>query len=236
MNEFRFEAEITLAEAVPADVVRERVYGGVRVAAEWPAALAAPEIRVAVSVRGDIVRRDAPAYAELFFHDVYLLLNLASPGSFGGTVTITGSELKARELVFSPRVFAYAQGLGRVPLEQVTAWYDGLGLGTRQVAASGEAVALFELLQLARGEEDEEVAVLRLGRAAEALVGRVKPLAVLFALREEIARGRTPVFHPMHDDALDGAVEDATREWIEAADDAASLVIRTLQQRCSARR
>lgn len=228
MNKMRFEVEIARGDAIPVDVVRERVYGGVRVSAEWPADLATPEIRVAVVVEGDVDRRDAPAYVELFFHDVFLLLNLAAPGSFGGTVSITGGELRVRELSFSPRVFAYAQGLERMPLETVVAWYDGLRLGTRQVAENG-ATALFQLLHLARGEENEETSILRLASAAEALVGKPASLRRLFALRDEIANGRAPVFHPMHDDALDPRVEDATREWIEVADAAASAVIAALQ-------
>src|SRR5205085_5135362 len=74
MNTMRFEVEILRADgAVLQDVVRERVYGGVRVVAEWPGDLATPEIRVGVEVSGDVDRRDAPAYVELFFHDVFLL-------------------------------------------------------------------------------------------------------------------------------------------------------------------
>ena len=234
MNEFRFEAEIVLDDAIPVDVVRERVYGGVRVRAEWPEQLAQPEIRVALEVRGDVDRRDAPAYAELFFHDVFLLLNLASPGSFGGTIAITGGELRVRELVFSPHVFTYAAGAERLPLEKVSAWYDSLQLATRQVADGAIESALFQLLHLARVDEDEERSIPRLAGAAEALFGQDHSLRRLFELREAIARGRVPVFHPMHDDALDPRVEDATAEWIDVADAAASAVIGELQKRISA--
>src|SRR5687768_9524825 len=116
MNKFRFEAEIARVEAAPVHVVRERVYGDVRVAAEWPAELAAPEIRVTLEVSGDVDRAGAPAYVELFFHDVFLLLNLATPGSFGGTISVAGGELRVRELAFSPRVFEHASGLERLPV------------------------------------------------------------------------------------------------------------------------
>lgn len=230
MNQFRFEAEITLADAVPADVVRERVYGEVRVRAEWPSELAGPEIRVALEVRGDLEPRDAPAYVELFFHDVFLLLNLASPGSFGGTISITGGELRVRELTFDARVFAYAATLATLPLADVVAWYDGLKLGTQQVATGGIATALVQLLHLARGPEREEDSILRLAIAADALGGRSKSPR-LFELRDDIAHGRGPMIHPMHDDALDPRCEDATREWIEVADAAAGVVIGDLQER-----
>lgn len=231
MNHFRFEAEITLADAVPACVVRERVYGDVRVSAAWPAELAGPEIRVALDVRGELEARDAPAYAELFFHDVYLLLNLASPGSFGGTVSITGGALRVRELTFEAHVFAYGAPLEMLPLADVIRWYDGLKLGTQQVASGGVATALVQLLHLARGPEREEDSILRLAIAADALVDRPKAPRRLFELRDDLAHGRGPMIHPMHDDALDPRCEDATREWIEVADAAAAVVIGELQER-----
>jgi hypothetical protein len=230
MNEFRFEAEIACGDHAPVDVVSERVYDGVRVIAEWPASLDALELRFAVNVIGDVDRRDAPAYVELFFHDLFLLLNLASPGSFGGTVSISGGELRVRELTFSARSFEYATGLERLPIDAVVAWYDALQLGTQQVAANGIAVALFQLLHLARREEDEAESVLRLAIAVEALLGKPASLEPLFALRDAIAQGRTPVFHPLHDDALDPRVHDALREWLEITDAAAEAVIVALQK------
>lgn len=231
MKQFRFEAEIVRAEQVPSDIVRERVYGAVRVSSDWPSDLATPEIRMALEVRGDLDARDAPAYVELFFHDVFLLLNLASPGSFGGTISITGGDLRVRELSFSPRVFESAAPLDRLPLADVTAWYDGLGLGTEQLATTEVATALFQLLHLARRDEDEEESILRLARAAEALAVRPESLVRLFELRDAVAQGRAPVFHPLQDDALDPRVEDATREWVEVADAAAHAVIAALQGR-----
>jgi hypothetical protein len=230
MNTYRFEAEIVRTDAVPDEVVRERVYGNVRVTAEWPRELSVPEIRAAVEVRGDVDRADAPAYVELFYHDLFLLANLAVPGSFGGTVTVSGGELRVRELAFSPHVFEGASGLARLPMEQVTAWYDGLQLGTRQRATDGASAALFQLLHLSRKEEDEQESILRLAGATEALLGRPDSLRRLFELSDDIAQRRTPVFHPMHDDALDPSVEDATSEWVDVADQAASAVVRALQE------
>src|ERR1044071_1857862 len=127
MNQMQFEAEILRDDAaVPRDVVRERVYGNVRVAAEWPPVLSTPEIRIAIDVEGDFDRRDAPGYVELFFHDVFLLLNLSTPGSFGGTVSLSGGELRVRDVTYSARLFTYDAELGQVPLDKVIAWYAGL--------------------------------------------------------------------------------------------------------------
>ncbi|HEY6137283.1 MAG TPA: hypothetical protein VI670_05920 [Thermoanaerobaculia bacterium] len=229
MNGMQFEAEIVRDDAaVPRDVVRERVYGDVRVVAEWPPLLSTPEIRLAIDVEGDFDRRDAPAYVELFFHDVFLLLNLSTPGSFGGVISMSGGESRVRNVTFSARVFAYASELEQVPIGKVIAWYDGLGIGTRQIAEGGVAVALFQLLHLARGEENDEESIRRLAGAAEALGKRDDKR--LFELREEIARGRSMVIHPMHDDGLDPRVEDAAAEWIDVADRAAGMVIGALQK------
>ncbi len=230
MNDYRFEAEIALADEFLTEVVRERVYDEVRVSAAWPAQLDTPEVRVTLTVRGELEPRDAPAYVELFFHDLYLLLNLASPGSFGGTISFTGGP-RVRELAFDPRVFAYAAPLGTLPLADVTRWYDGLNLGTQQLAMSDVARALVQLLHLARSPEREEDSILRLAIAADALMDRKRAPRRLFELREDIAYGRVPVIHPMYDDALDSRVEDATREWIEVTDEAARLVIGELQER-----
>lgn len=227
MKQFRFEAEIVCAEDVPHDVVRERVYGSVRVSAEWPDELAAPEIRLAVEVLGDVDAKDAPAFVELFFHDLYLLLNLASPGSFAGTIAISGDALRVRELTF--RAYPFALSSDIVPLPAVIAWYDALRIGTRQRANDAVTVALFELLHLARIAEDEEVSIIRLARAAEALIGRTPALQRLFEIRDEIVHGLAPVHHPMHDDGLDASVHDATEEWIEVADAAAAEIVAALQ-------
>lgn len=234
MNDVRFEAGIIRGEHVFGDVVRERVYGAVRMTAAWPDDRTSPEIRIAMTARGDVDHRDAPAYAELFFHDVFLLMNIAAPGSFGGTISISGGDLVVRELTFSARLFACAKVVERLSLASVTAWYDRVAAGTRQRATSDEASALFQLLHLASAREDDETSVLRLARAAEALLGRRPELERLFELRDQIARGQTPAFHPMHDDSLDPSVEDATAEWIHAADAAAHHVVSELQRRVRA--
>jgi hypothetical protein len=228
MKEHQFLAEIVRGDAVPAEVVRERAYGAVRVTAEWPEELAPAELRVRLRVRGELADRDAPAYAELFFHDAFLLMNLAAPGSFEGTITIAGGALRARTLLFQAGGFAAVRE--RVPLARVTAWYDALAIGTRQMASNPIEAALFTLLRLARREEDESESIAGLAPVVESLLGRAG-FERLFELRDAIAGGRAPRFHPMHDDALDPRVEDATAEWIALAGAASSAVVRALQSR-----
>jgi len=252
-----FDAEITRAERVAADldsaadaavrnsaadVLRERVYrtegGVVRVRAEWSAANhEEPSVRVPLEVIDERERRDErdlPAFVELFFHDVFLLMNIAAPGSFGGTVAPSGGRFRIRELTLDPRVFDYARAAGAratVPLANVVAWYDGLGIGTSQIAESSAAKVVFHLLHVARGES-EAMTVVRLAECAELLNAPVPPIA---ALRDAIVSRSAPVVHPMHDDGLDARLDDETYEWSEAIDRAAVAIVTALQQRAQRR-
>lgn len=239
MNEYHFDAEIMLsgrAEEAERAGLNERVYatdaGAVRVRAEWTAPNGTPVIRVPLHVvdeRANGDARDIPAFVELFFHDAFLVLNLACPGSFGGVIATSGGEYRVRELTLDERVFAAASHMKTLPLRDVVQWYDSLQLGTRQIAASGDAKALFHLLHLARGAENDEMWVMRLAQAAEALGTSFEPL---FALRDGIVRGTVPVLHPMADDALDSRVED--EDWTAVVDAAAGIVIGALQARVAA--
>jgi hypothetical protein len=239
MNEYHFDAEITLSgRAAEADrgELNERVYatgtGGVRVRAEWSAPNGAPVLRVPLHVVDDRVNgdaRDIPAFVELFFHDAFLLLNLASPGSFGGVIAVSGGDYRVHEVALDARVFENALAAKSLPLRDVIAWYDALQIGTSQLATTGVAKALFHLLHLARGPEDDQTSVMRLAQAAEALGAPAETLAPLFAHRDAIARGTALVLHPMADDALDARVDDASLDWTTVVDDAAGVVIGIIQ-------
>lgn len=222
------------------DVLRERVYGAVRVQTDWDPLVmrdheddGAVPFTVQVTGAGD---RDAASYAALFFHDAFLLLNLAVPGSFGGAIAILPG---GAELALSARMFEYAwaavsSSIEPLPLADVVAWYDALALGTQQVATDGVAKALFLLLHLARREEDESTSVLRLAQALEALSVPLPP--ELRELRDGIVHGTAPVLHPLADDALDERVDDESLELVNASDFAASLVVSALQSKIRERR
>ena len=196
------------------EVLRERRYDDVTVTAEWPEEVG-DTVRLPLRISTNGI--DARAIAELFVHDVFLLFNLAAPGSFGGTIAIQG----AGEFTLDARVFEYAwakpeSGVGALPLEDVASWYDSLDLG-EDVAETPVAKALFHLLHLARSPEDELLSVMRLAQAAAAL-GISQQAAF------ELLRGDIPVAHPAAEN------DELSLQWIDAADLAASAVVEALQE------
>lgn len=250
--------------------LRERAYatatGAVRVNVDWRPLferdddddLVALDVQV-VDEREKADPRDAVSFVELYFHDTFLLFNLAVPGSFGGVVmTLSGREHRASEVSLNARLFEYAWATAKrngwpsiepLPLADVVSWYDALQIGTQQLATVGETKALFVLLHLARAEENESISILRLGQALEALFegpsslcSRIatllgdwtkldNALTRFFELRDAIVHGTAPVLHPMADDALDDRIDDASIELVNAADLAASIVVSAMQER-----
>ncbi|HYK02817.1 MAG TPA: hypothetical protein VE974_13745 [Thermoanaerobaculia bacterium] len=269
MTEQHFDAEITrtprlagnlesLAAAADqavwtsaATALHARLYqtesGSVSVRADWKAANAEqPSLRVPLVVtdgRETPHARDLPAFIELFFHDAFLLFNIAVPGSFSGVIAPSGGELRTNEIALDARLFeqAWAASIGGggreriepLPLAAVVAWYDSLGIGTGQIASNGTTRVLFHLLHLARAPEGDPLSVVRLAQCLEAL-GLASE--TLFALRDAICRGGAPVVHPMFDDGLDGRLEDESFDWTEEADAAASLIVSAVQQRVEQQR
>ena len=228
-----------------AEVLRERTYatddGMVRVQVDWDPLVMRDhadegpvqfEVQV-IDERAEADVRDAASFVALFFHDAFLMLNLAVPGSFGGAIAILSG---GSDIALSARAFEYgwaaaarngSPSIEPLPLPDVAAWYDGLRLGTQQVATDGVAKALFILLHLARREEDESTSVVRLGQALEALEVGVAPH--FFELRDAIVHGVAPVLHPLADGALDARVDDESLELVNASDFAASAVVGALQ-------
>lgn len=213
MNEYTFTAEIArqVRAANSAELwiaamtsLRERTYhtagGTVRVQVDWqPLASEEDIVRIELRVIGDHrYARDIPAFVELFFHDIFLIFNIAVPGSFGGEITITGGEYRVNDLSFDVAPFAAATTT--VPLPQVVAWYRG---GTEQVASTPMQKVLFHLLHIARGPTDEWTLRLRLDDCLQSLG----------LPRLDIAS--MPIIHPMHDESLDDRIDDDEMEIID---------------------
>ncbi|HEX8617245.1 MAG TPA: hypothetical protein VF911_06645 [Thermoanaerobaculia bacterium] len=252
MNQMTFTAELARTPRFAADVegthdhdvwrdvatmLRERTYttgsGTVRVRADWSAVH--PEATI-VEVELDVVdegasisAHDSASFVERFFHDLFLIVNIAAPGAFGGIVSTAG-DVRVSELAFdaSPFEFGWVAALrgggGTVtalPLENVISWHDELQLGTREIAEGAIEEVLFHLLQIARSG-DEWATRVRLTRCLDALaIGDD-------AMRRALDVTRAPVLHPLHD------VDEA--EAIRAVDQAMSLVLATLQASVNAAR
>lgn len=228
-----------------AELLRERTYatddGAVRVRIDWDAPF---EVQVD-DERENADAGDASSFVSLFFHDAFLLLNLAVPGSFGGVLAmLSDGTHRSSEVTLSARMFEYAWATAErnggpviepLPLREVMAWYDALQIGTQQIATDGVVKALFALLHLARGEEDESMSMFRLGQALEALsIEPSSSLASFFALRNALVDGTAPVLHPLADDGLDPRVDDQSLELVNASDLAASVIVGALQARIRA--
>lgn len=193
------------------EVLSEWRYGAAIVTAAWPERVS-EAITLGVSVsEGDA--SEASVLAEYFVHDVYLICNIAEPGSFGGVFSIDG----AAAFTLDARVFEYARPRsGTVPLAVVAKWFDALNLGTNE-AGTPMAKALFHLLHLARMQEDELLSVVRLAEAAAALgITRQKVFDLL--------RGPIPVVHPVAE------ADELSLQWIDAADLAVGAVVAEIQK------
>lgn len=204
------------------ELLRERVYGDVRVRADWsefPDKLALEVI----DEREQPDVRDVRSFVDLFLHDAFLILNLAVPGSFGGAFNDLNLDARVFELAW----IAASDTIAPLPLADVVRWYDALSIGTRQLASTNLERALFHLLHLARVEEDDTLSLIRLALAMQAL--DVKLDAELFELRDAILHGTAPVAHPMYDDALDPHVGEL--DYTELIDRASAAVVGALQAR-----
>ena len=201
---------------------------------------------------------DLHSHLELFLHESFLMLNVAVPGSFGGRMRWALGGLRDRDASLDARVFETAWATAAtldwpriepLPLAQVVAWYDALGIGTQQVATTSTARALFHLLYLARSEEEDTTSLLRLALALEAvfdsrasllapriesLLGRNssldEELRRFFDDRDAVTLGTAPVAHPMYDHSLDARADDPSFDYTNTVDFASRLIVGALQQ------
>lgn len=216
------------ARAAAAELLRERQYGDVTVVAEWVG-----EEAIRLRIDGADRESDARSFCDFYAHELFLLLNLAVPGSLG--VVTPQLDAYAFEVAW---VSARRNGwpaIEPLPFDRVLAWYDSLSLGTTQRATTPIARALFALLHLAKLDPSEPAALLHLGHALAALDVLDDPrLAPFHALREAAIGGTAPALHPMHDELLDPSVGDIDADAIAAADLAMSVAVAAVQARIKA--
>jgi hypothetical protein len=212
MNEYKFTAEVARHTSNAEELwrsatvsLRERIYGDVRVQVDWEPLLTEDDVvRIDVSViddAGHLAPRDVASHVELFFHDAFLLFNIARPASFSAAITVSGGEYRVNDLAFDASPFA--AGLSTtVPLAEVVVWYGG---GTEQIAAMPMQKVLFHLLHIGCDAPDEWALRARLDACLKAL-----------GLGELDVAGAA-VIHPMHDEALDERLNDDAMGPIDRA-------------------
>jgi hypothetical protein len=269
MTHFRFDVRISIPERTQRDLTgrplvedvlrtaasvlafREYGSGSVRtlVTADWPALLQLKagdrdDARLAVAVSGEVEEAAALTCAQLFCHDVFITFNLAAPGEL--SIVLPGPD----ELVLDASIFDYAHAAAKrhqwpivqpPTLQQLVAWYDALDLRPERAPTSAAATAIFVLLQLARDSEWNELSVLRLAAALEALFGKNEPAAarlltkealeVVAILREKrlaLGDGAIRITHPMRDIAQTPQDEEAEIRLLDTLDLAVSLVMAEL--------
>jgi hypothetical protein len=215
--------------ASAAELLRERRYGALRVTAEW-----VDDIAIRLRVDGAELESQARSIADFYAHELFLLLNLAVPGSLG--VVTPQLDAYAFEVAWVAAMRNGWPAIEPLPLERVLAWYEGLKLGTSQRATAPAPRALFALLHLATLDPSEPAALLHLGHALAALEVDDPRLASFFAAREAAVGGGASIIHPMHDESLDPALGDVDADAIAAADLAASVVVAAVQERIRAPR
>ena len=204
MNEYRFTAEVARQTRVGTvtdfSALRERAYGSILVQADWmPLVSDEDVVRMEVTVIGQLAPGEVPAYVELFFHDAFLLFNVAAPGSFGGVITVTGGEFRVNDLSFDAAPFAC--GAPSIPLDEVVAWHRA---ETNQIASTPMQTVLFHLLHIGSGGHDEWMQRARLNECLKAL-----------GIDESVEE--IPIIHPMHDETLDARVDDAATDIVDQA-------------------
>jgi len=221
MNEYKFTAEVARHTSDAEELwrsatvsLRERIYGDVRVKVDWEPLISQDDVvRIDVTVidAGHIEPRDIASHVELFFHDAFLLFNIARPASFSAAITVSGGEYRVNDLAFDASPFA-AGSTTTVPLAEVVAWYGG---GTEQIAATAMQKVLFHLLHIGCAEPDEWTLRARLDACLKAL-----------GLGELDVAGAA-VIHPMHDEALDERLND---DAMGPIDRAMVLVLTAIQE------
>lgn len=138
----------------------------------------------------------------------------------------------------------------------VAKWYDRLGIGTTQVATSRIAKALFSTYHASQIVREDPTVVIWLAQCLESLFGVpaalsrnilqarafalfgepvktklvMKELKEFYEARNSFAHGGAAILHPLANEILDEAVDEALVRWLQPAEFAASLVVAALQR------
>lgn len=143
-----------------------------------------PRVNCTVSLSGvekseEVQIRTASHVVELFLYDLFLLLNLAAPGScnLAGSFKSTTDDLSIDVSLSGLFLeLAWVRGLEfswpsiqTIPLSEVIHWKNSLNIGTRQIAENRTERAMFALLQVCKNDSFDPATLLWLSHSLEAL-------------------------------------------------------------------
>jgi hypothetical protein len=203
--------------------------------------------------------------AENVAHDIFLIMNIAAPGSCDfNRASLTGAPYEV-ELSLSNFYFEAALQLhlddkwppSRVmDLKKVIIWFDAVRDGPSQVPRNRMEKVLFALLHISKIEVSPMVVIwifyafeslleTRVGENFSVIVSRLsllleaskeqsdllrKKMRKLYEIRSAIVHGGFDVIHTMHDETLDGRVQDSFNRLIEATEFGYAILLVSLQK------
>lgn len=125
-------------------------------------------------------------YLELFFYEIFLVMNLSGPGSCNFERTSIRDDTEkdlSQHLGLSAHLFARSWDIFHenqwpfiqyIPLKTSWNWYQSLNIGTKQLAETSMERALFALVSMAKTSNFDPSSVLWLAHILEALYGSPK--------------------------------------------------------------
>lgn len=125
-------------------------------------------------------------YLELFFYELFLVMNLSGPGccNFASTsISDTSGNMFTHNFELSSHYFAHSWDIydenkwpkiQYIPLITTWNWYESLNIDTKQLADTSTERALFALMTIAKNSLFDATTVIWLSHALEALYGNPK--------------------------------------------------------------
>ncbi len=205
-------------------------------------------------------------FAEKYIYDFFCIMNLSNPGSCDFLNLRVSSDEKSSDnrLLLSSYNFEEAlyEALERqspyakeIDIEDVLSWYNGLGLGVKQIAESQIEKALFSVLHFCKLDGDlaavvwifhalESIYSTRVGEGFSNLVNRVSlllklddrekkrmrtNLRKLYDHRSSIVHGGYKVHYPMNWTAVDPRIDEDMAKNYELLQFGFNLILASIQ-------
>lgn len=128
---------------------------------------------------GEARRNHARNHLDIFIYEVFLIMNISSPGScnfYKATLTDESNDIHHFELDSTLLEGAWTDSLRQgwpviefIPVEKTLNWMHSLNMGTRQIAKTRMERALFAILHLSKSDGYQPDGLIWLAHAIESL-------------------------------------------------------------------